>query len=174
MFITLIVLLKTTLFLGDSFELLAHSIGRPYPSVKWLKDGRELARTNQIYKTRLNGQGDYILAVDCVVAKTSGTFTFVATNSAGEIRADTRIVIVRKVGGQSGANEGEAPAFQEPLADVIVGIGKPLSLKCKLSGQPAPSVGWFFTSDADQVRILTDFNKKIIIFIHILYKEKSM
>lgn len=137
---------------GDKLEILAHAIGSPTPIIKWLKDGRELARTNQIYKTRLNGQGDYLLEVECCVAKTSGKFTFVASNTQGEIRADTNVIVVKKsTTFTTDQVEEKAPEFTEPLSDVVVGLGKPLSLKCKLNGNPAScSVGWFFTSDSDQ------------------------
>lgn len=139
-----------TLFLGDPLELLAHAVGNPTPTIKWLKDGRELTRTNQIYKTRINGQGDHILEVDCVVAKTAGKISFVASNSEGEIRTDTRLIVLKKTSHSTQGQSDVEPQFLEPLQDIVVGIGKPLSLKCKLGGNPAPSVGWFFTSDSDE------------------------
>lgn len=76
--------------------MLARAVGIPTPQCKWLKDGRELARTNQIYRTRLTADGDYLLEVDCAVAKTSGTFAFVASNSCGQIVAETSVCVVKK------------------------------------------------------------------------------
>lgn len=135
---------------GDRLEISAHIFANPVCQVKWMKDGRELVRSNQIYHQRLTPDGDYLLEAERAVAKTSGLFTFAAWNQLGEVRAETKVQVVKKSALSENEKEESIPKFVEPLMDTIVALGKPLSLKCKLSGgESQTSIGWFFTSDAD-------------------------
>ncbi|KAI6223322.1 hypothetical protein M3Y95_00877500 [Aphelenchoides besseyi] len=130
---------------GQPIELRAHAIGSGI-TTKWLKDNKEITRTNPAYKIRVMTNGDQLLDIDCALPRTAGTFSFVASNSNGEIRCDTKIEVSgRKLSSIVNQKQTE-PKFVESLKDVYVALGKPLTLRCSFEGDPS-SVEWFFVDD---------------------------
>ncbi|KAI6180537.1 hypothetical protein M3Y98_00731100 [Aphelenchoides besseyi] len=130
---------------GQTIALRAHAIGSDI-TTKWLKDNKEIMRTNPAYKIRVLANGDQLLNIDCALPRTAGIFSFVASNSNGEIRCDTKIEVSgRKLPSIVNQKQTE-PKFVESLKDVYVPLEKPLTLRCSFEGDPS-SVEWFFVDD---------------------------
>ncbi|KAI6227724.1 hypothetical protein M3Y99_01223100 [Aphelenchoides fujianensis] len=132
---------------GTPIELRGHAVGGGGAlTMKWLKDGREIARTNKAYRIRVAAGGEHVLEIECALQRTAGVFTLVASNSEGEARADTRIEVSgRKV--LSAPTETFAPRFVDPLKDQYVPLGKPVALGCSFESSPEATIEWFFVDD---------------------------
>ncbi|KAH7700895.1 TTN-1 protein, partial [Aphelenchoides avenae] len=81
---------------GSRIELFAKAKGEPTPNVRWLKDGREIVKGTKAYETRVTGNGEHVLLIECAVLKSSGTFTCIAENGAGSISCDTVVHVVKQ------------------------------------------------------------------------------
>ncbi|ETN72289.1 hypothetical protein NECAME_13906, partial [Necator americanus] len=138
---------------GGQFKLIAKAVGEPKPSIIWKKDGREVLRTNRLYKTYLTGDGESHLLVECVVSKTSGIFTCIAHNIHGEAESETQVIVHR---GMTTAPLAEKPTFSQPLKDLGVVTGHPVTLSCKVHGVPEPELKWYYIDDAGNVTSLTE------------------
>ncbi|KAI1719913.1 immunoglobulin i-set domain-containing protein [Ditylenchus destructor] len=133
---------------GAGLQLYAKAIGDPLPTIKWLKDGKELGVLNKNYQFRVTGSGEHVLDIPCAVLKTSGEFTCVAKNGAGSTKAVTQVVVTKKSPMNSESTE-ESPSFVEVLTDTRVESSQPVTLRCKIAGMPEPELGWFFTGDSN-------------------------
>ncbi|VDP02270.1 unnamed protein product [Heligmosomoides polygyrus] len=138
---------------GGQIKLIAKAVGEPKPTITWKKDGREVLRTNRLYKTYLTGDGESHLVVECVVSKTSGIFTCIAHNVHGEAEAETQVFVHRT---KSTLPVAEKPAFSQHLKDTGVVTGHPVTLSCKVHGVPDPELKWYYIDDAGNVTSLTD------------------
>ncbi|VDM83339.1 unnamed protein product [Strongylus vulgaris] len=103
----------------------------------WRKDGREVLRTNKLYKTYLTGDGESHLLVECAVSKTSGIFTCVAHNIHGDAETETQIIVHR---GKTVVQTAEKPTFTQDLKDLGVVTGHPVTLTCKVAELKADCV----------------------------------
>ncbi|KAK6047730.1 immunoglobulin I-set domain protein [Cooperia oncophora] len=138
---------------GGQFKLVAKAVGEPKPTLTWKKDGREVLRTNRLYKTYLTGDGESHLVVECVVSKTSGIFSCIAHNIHGEAVSETQVFVHR---GKTSLPAAEKPAFSEHLKDTGVVAGHPVTLGCKVHGVPEPELKWYYIDDAGNITCLTD------------------
>uniref|UniRef100_A0A1I7X1T1 Ig-like domain-containing protein n=1 Tax=Heterorhabditis bacteriophora TaxID=37862 RepID=A0A1I7X1T1_HETBA len=109
---------------GGQFKLIAKATGDPKPIVTWKKEGRDILRTNRLYKSYVTGDGESHLIVECVVSKTSGIFSCFAQNTHGEVE-----VIVQRT--KTVPVITEAPIFTQNLKDMGVVTGHPVTLSCK-------------------------------------------
>ncbi|CAB3396936.1 unnamed protein product [Caenorhabditis bovis] len=130
---------------GGQFTLVAKAVGEPKPMVTWLKDGREILRTNRIYRHFVTGDGESHLTAECVVSKTSGIFSCRAENTNGEVIAETQVIVQRKKSIHDASNV--APAFTTKLTDMGIVNGHPAVLSCYVTGVPEPTVEWFYIDD---------------------------
>ncbi|KAJ1359849.1 hypothetical protein KIN20_018667 [Parelaphostrongylus tenuis] len=138
---------------GGQFKLIAKAVGDPRPIITWKKDGREVQRTNRLYKTYVTGDGESHLLVECVVSKTSGIFSCIAHNVHGEAEAETQVIVHK---GVTAAPAAEKPDFSQHLKDLGVVTGHPVTLSCKVRGVPEPELKWFYINDDGKVTCLTD------------------
>uniref|UniRef100_A0A158PAH4 TITIN n=1 Tax=Angiostrongylus cantonensis TaxID=6313 RepID=A0A158PAH4_ANGCA len=113
---------------GGQFKLIAKAVGDPRPIITWKKDGREVQRTNRLYKTYVTGDGESHLLVECVVSKTSGIFSCTAHNVHGEAETETQVIVHR---GLAATPAAEKPDFSQHLKDLGVVTGHPVTLTCK-------------------------------------------
>ncbi|CAI2354591.1 unnamed protein product [Caenorhabditis sp. 36 PRJEB53466] len=138
---------------SGQFTLVAKAIGEPKPVVTWLKDGREILRTNRIYRHFVTGDGESHLLAECVVSKTSGIFSCKATNPSGTVIAETQVIVQRMKPASEHANV--APKFTIPLTDMGIVNGHPTTLSCNVTGSPEPTLEWIYTDDSGNKTNLT-------------------
>ena len=138
---------KITVTEGNKVEVVAKAVGEPTPTTTWMRDGKEISRHNKACRTWLTGNGETVLEIECAVMKSSGKYSCVAVNSEGEDVVETEIIVTKKklVTIQS---TPKSPKFIEPLADFGVVSGHPATLKCTVTGEPEPSLQWFFIDDS--------------------------
>ncbi|KAE9553836.1 hypothetical protein FO519_002966 [Halicephalobus sp. NKZ332] len=138
---------KITVSEGNKVEVIAKAVGEPTPTTTWMRDGREISRQNKACRTWLTGTGETVLEIECAVMKSSGKYSCVAVNSEGEDIVETEIVVTKKklVTIQS---TPKPPKFTEPLSDFGVVSGHPATLKCTVTGDPEPTLQWFFIDDS--------------------------
>uniref|UniRef100_A0A914Q9F2 Ig-like domain-containing protein n=1 Tax=Panagrolaimus davidi TaxID=227884 RepID=A0A914Q9F2_9BILA len=147
---------KITVNEGTKVEMTAKAIGNPNPTLKWLKDGKEISRTNKSYKMWLKGNGESVLEIECAVSKSAAKFTCVATNSEGIAETETELVVQRKINSLlkkeiehvTLQTNPVPPKFISELTDIGITSGHPATLKCKITGDPEPTLRWFFVDDS--------------------------
>ncbi|XP_066048296.1 hemicentin-1 [Chamaea fasciata] len=105
--------------------------GIPTPAINWRKDNMLLRDTVGKYQTVPGGD----LILDNVVPEDSGSYTCIATNTAGE---DTHTVAL---------TVHVLPAFTELPGDVALTKGEQLRLTCKATGIPVPRITWTFNNN---------------------------
>ncbi|CAD5224126.1 unnamed protein product [Bursaphelenchus okinawaensis] len=142
---------------GSPLELRVKVKGYPTPNVKWLKDGKEIARTNRSYHTRVTGDGQYVLLIECAILKTSGTFTCVASNKHGHSECHTQLKVKKRASFKS-TGESLPPIFASKPSNLTVTAGSPASFKCQVTGNPVPTISWLFV-DTNNNKHLLEFEQ---------------
>lgn len=56
----------------------------------------QIVKGTKAYETRVTGNGEHVLLIECAVLKSSGTFTCIAENGAGSISCDTVVHVVKQ------------------------------------------------------------------------------
>ncbi|CEF63978.1 Unc-89 [Strongyloides ratti] len=131
---------------GKKLDVIVKAVGNPVPHISWMKDGKCLTRSNKIYQTRLIGNGEAVLTIDCPVLKSSGAFTCIAENIHGKETFEFNIIVTRSAFDLT-SDIDEPPKFVKELVDVGVINNDSIELECELTGFPEPSVEWLFIND---------------------------
>lgn len=126
---------------GDSFTFKCCVIGQPMPSVEWFKDGIP-AKNNPDYRTTFDN-GLCTLSIDETLADDSATFICRAKNCVGSTETKCRLVVKET----DRANILIPPNFIKLLETCAVVQGSPFELRCKVEGNPLPTVQWFRNMD---------------------------
>lgn len=95
--------------------------GSPTPSVQWYKDG-----------TLLSGATTTTLTLSNVAQSAAGTYSAVATNSAGSVTSN----------GASLSVSGSAPTFTLQPVSQVINAGQTFTLTVAVSGSPTPALQW--------------------------------
>uniref|UniRef100_A0A8C3DQA4 Hemicentin-1 n=1 Tax=Corvus moneduloides TaxID=1196302 RepID=A0A8C3DQA4_CORMO len=130
--------------------------GIPTPTINWRKDNMLLRETVGKYQTVPGGD----LILDNVVPEDSGSYTCIATNTAGE---DTHTVTL---------TVHVLPAFTELPGDVALTKGEQLRLTCKATGIPVPRITWTFNNNIIPAQY-DDVNGHSELLIERVSKEDS-
>ncbi|KAM4896067.1 hemicentin-1 [Sylvia borin] len=130
--------------------------GIPTPAINWRKDNMLLRDTVGKYQTVPGGD----LILDNVVPEDSGSYTCIATNTAGE---DTHTVTL---------TVHVLPAFTELPGDVALTKGEQLRLTCKATGIPVPRITWTFNNNIIPAQY-DDVNGHSELLIERVSKEDS-
>lgn len=125
---------KSTLTLRSSYT------GTPEPTIKWLKNGKELAVDDDISISTENGTTTLI--VRNVDRKRAGKYEVVAANEVGESKASASIT----VSDSEVSDELLAPEFIEPLQPKTVLLDEVFILEAMVQSNPESSFQWFFNS----------------------------
>jgi hypothetical protein len=108
---------------GGNVTFTAAATGTPSPTFQWRKNG-----------ANISGATSATLVLTNVQSASAGTYTFMATNSAGSVVSSGAVLTV------SGA--ASAPAFTtQPLSSAIF-VGGSVSFIAVASGSPTPSYQW--------------------------------
>uniref|UniRef100_A0A146M4S1 receptor protein-tyrosine kinase n=3 Tax=Lygus hesperus TaxID=30085 RepID=A0A146M4S1_LYGHE len=109
---------------GDNCTLFCSAYGIPLPSVKWLKDGAEMASTPQ------NSQLDLI----SITKNDSGNYTCEISNANGTIRHTTQLSVFD--------SKDEMPIIIETPTNMNVSKGQDAIFDCKVAPDPPSSIKW--------------------------------
>ncbi|KAL7299328.1 hypothetical protein TKK_0007906 [Trichogramma kaykai] len=123
---------------GDQFKFECHVIGQPRPKVSWFKDEIEIMQ-NPDYSIYHNDDGFCSLIIQETFAEDSGIFSCSATNSAGS----TEIKAKLEVKESSTKYPFSPPVFITKFNDEPAVEGSRYELRCKVKGNPMPTVQWF-------------------------------
>ncbi|PAA82228.1 hypothetical protein BOX15_Mlig016532g1 [Macrostomum lignano] len=121
---------------GERLQLRAEFEGDPTPEVTWFRDDLRLAASPPRISIRTGG-GSSTCTIDPLEPRDEGLYSVQIRNPAG-VQKTVCNVGVRPL--------GEAPTFLSPLMDETVAEGSQLRLTCRISGQPAPEVAWYFNN----------------------------
>ncbi|KAI1702784.1 immunoglobulin domain-containing protein [Ditylenchus destructor] len=129
------------------FECLPY--GNPFPAIKWLKDGIELAPGDGIQMEALP-DGTQKLIVSNVDFLSEGFFRCVATNPHGtaSTKAELKVIGDRepKTNGvleNGGPPEESKPRIRRGLYPQSIHQGSPVEMTVCVTGWPTPTVKWF-------------------------------
>lgn len=114
-----------TVTAGASISLTVTATGTPAPTLQWWKDGAPLA-----------GATGATYAVASARPADAGTYSVVATNSAGSLTSAAAQVVV------NAATVNAAPSFATQPANQTAMLGGRVSLVVAVSGTPAPTLQW--------------------------------
>lgn len=80
-----------------------------------------------------------------------------------------RVTAVNEIGPSEPSNQSNAkiskpgkkekPAFTEPLKDIAIGLGKPLTLSCFVGGFPIPEITWYKNDQVFTTRLISYENR---------------
>ncbi|XP_037292233.1 hemicentin-1 isoform X2 [Manduca sexta] len=139
---------------GQAFYLHCHPYGNPLPEVYWFRDDLPLMfYDDTMVSTEF---GEVIVAKRASVDQT-GNYSCVAKNKVGNASISYLVDVLVP-----------PPKPKDPSKEVIVSVGKPLTLACPVEGSPLPEVMWikhpYTEINKDTPRIeLTDDNFSLII-----------
>ncbi|CAL1527760.1 unnamed protein product [Lymnaea stagnalis] len=100
--------------------------GEPEPKVLWHKDGSPLNPDNRVVVS-----SDGYLTISAVKVTDAGKYTCLAINAGGEKESLPAPLTVL-----------EKPTFREMPDDIQANVDDTVELKCRSSGDPAPTIQW--------------------------------
>ncbi|XP_014257942.1 obscurin isoform X8 [Cimex lectularius] len=109
--------------------------GRPHPTAKWYKDGKELGKSDR-YKI-LDDNGVYSLEIINCQLDDSAEYKVVVSNVLGEASDMAKLKIIP-------ANDFRLPQITTPLVNTNVNKGDKVELKVVLTADPIPEIKWQF------------------------------
>ncbi|XP_035380264.1 palladin isoform X3 [Electrophorus electricus] len=142
-------------------------IGEPKPKVYWFKDGKQISKQSEHYRTSRDPDGTCSLHTAAASLDDDGNYTIMASNPAGRMSCTGRMMVqaVNQRGrsqrstpghirrprsrsrdsGEENENIQERhfrPHFLQAPGDLIVQEGKLCRMDCKVSGLPTPDLIW--------------------------------
>uniref|UniRef100_A0A9J2P3W7 Immunoglobulin I-set domain protein n=1 Tax=Ascaris lumbricoides TaxID=6252 RepID=A0A9J2P3W7_ASCLU len=122
---------------GEPIELTAKVEGQPR-QVKWYKNGQEISPDARIQLIENKDSGEYTLRIAKSIPSDGAAYRVVLSNERGEVQSSALAhVKAKKVEPVT-----SAAVFVTPLEDVDVPEGDTLTLKCKVAGEPMPTIRW--------------------------------
>lgn len=135
-------------------------MGVPEPTIRWLKNGKEIVIDTDATISTENGISELI--IQNMDRKRGGKYEIVAVNEAGESRASGSVTVSDDVP----SNELLAPHFIQPLQPKTVLIDDVVILETCVQSQPDASFQWFCNSMpitiTETKRIHTQNNRSVL------------
>lgn len=107
-------------------------------TVKWFKNGQEVSPSDRI-QLKSNDNGEYELHIPEALPSDGAAYRVVFQTDDGEVHSGC-VAHVRPKKEEAATSPA---AFITPLQDTTIPEGEILTLKCQVSGQPAPTVKWY-------------------------------
>ncbi|XP_075037078.1 obscurin-like protein 1 isoform X4 [Mixophyes fleayi] len=123
---------------GQSAELSCRVSGKPEPTIRWEKDGRNLEEIFDGSHYRLSPDG-HSLNISHVRPPDAGVYVCRASNSVGQSLAAAVLLV------DPTPRQGPEPMPGDPPAQVkvfTVNEGKHAKLRCLVTGKPRPEIVW--------------------------------
>lgn len=155
---------KSTLTLRSSYT------GTPEPSIKWLKNSKEVAIEDDV--TIITQDGITTLTVRNVDRKRAGKYEVVAINEAGESRASGSVM----VSDDNAPDELIPPYFIEPLQPKTVLSDEVVILESSVQSYPDASFQWFCNSTPvtqTEIRRIHSQNNRSVLYIECFTVEND-
>ncbi|HUJ44066.1 MAG TPA: immunoglobulin domain-containing protein [Opitutaceae bacterium] len=112
-----------TATVGSSVTFTAAASGSPTPSYRWRKNG-----------VNISGATSSSYRIASVTTSSAGTYTVVATNSAGSATSNGAVLTVKSA--------GTAPSFTVQPMSLTATVGTSVTFTAVASGSPAPTYQW--------------------------------
>lgn len=123
--------------LGAKFDVKV--LGFPKPTLKWLKDDKEVDVKQTPFVYTENPDGSASLIITEVKPGDSGKYQVVATNPLGTTASVAALDVVPPVNDKS---DEEAPTWVTPLQDAVAEEGGQLAITGKFRANPIPEIYW--------------------------------
>lgn len=149
---------------GETIEFECVVAGAPWPTVKWFLNNAEIFENDRIQFVRNGDDGQVKLVLKNVSSDDKGVYTVKATNSAGEAKCFSHL-IVKAVNAPENlllqnnfhaANEVDerhkCPTFKEKFGDKVADIDDTVKFECIIVGKPMPKIKWFYNDRPVQGR----------------------
>uniref|UniRef100_A0A914I5C8 Muscle M-line assembly protein unc-89 n=1 Tax=Globodera rostochiensis TaxID=31243 RepID=A0A914I5C8_GLORO len=137
---------------GQPLKLHCKVEGIPTPELVWYKDGEQVRPSERVQLERDVDGNAYLIIPKCTLDD-DGVYRVIATNPHGTAY-DKCTITVKKAALEEGplVPEGakemaKAPKLVEPLENVKCPEGTEFVLRCRFSGEPAPTIKWFKDGD---------------------------
>lgn len=118
-----------------SFE--AQVEGLPHPSIKWLRNGKELIPDGKHIISTLGPDGLALLQLDSADISDAGEYRLIATNPFGSATSSALLSVSAPL-----SKDGDRPSFIEGLHNRTVEVGSPVKVDVVVSGSPSPTLKW--------------------------------
>jgi hypothetical protein len=116
---------------GSSLTLECHVTGTPSPTISWFRGDQNIDRSPDYILSFVDGV--CALRVRKVVKEQhGGEYTCKAANSAGDVATAARVQVITV----------HKPAFTEFLKDQSAREGTSVTLQCRFTGEPPPTIQW--------------------------------
>lgn len=126
---------STIIKVNDILELKCKVTGEPKPTIKWFKDNKEIKPTSL---TKLTQDGPVCILKTIKCTKNDvGVYKCVATNPAGSAECEAAITLEEE------KPKEKKPEFEEIFQSISLKPNDVLELKCKVTGEPKPTIQWF-------------------------------
>nr|CRZ24661.1 BMA-UNC-89, isoform b [Brugia malayi] len=123
---------------GEPIKLSIKVEGQP-KTVKWFKNGQEIKPDDRVQITENPETGVYTLTIPESLASDDAAYRVVLSNRLGEVQSGS----ISRVKSKKIEPIISAATFITPLEDVVLPEGANLTLKCKVSGEPTPTLKWY-------------------------------
>ncbi|KAI6221796.1 Immunoglobulin I-set and Fibronectin domain containing protein [Aphelenchoides fujianensis] len=127
---------------GSEIQLVCTISGSPTPRIEWRKDDMPIFFANFRYDN-----GVATLIIDRAERWHSGVYSCTAANQFGSCRSTGVLYVQPSVESKTGP-----PRIEEPLTNVTLVAGRELTLECRASGTPMPTITWY----KDGIKMLPD------------------
>uniref|UniRef100_A0A8C4R3X0 Ig-like domain-containing protein n=1 Tax=Eptatretus burgeri TaxID=7764 RepID=A0A8C4R3X0_EPTBU len=120
--------LNITVVEGNSVSLYCNVTGSPIPKLTWLKNDLPLPISSHLHPTSTR----HIMRIAHALAAYAATYTCVASNRAGVVQKKFHLLVQVR------------PQLEDEgsMKEMLVVKGTAISISCKASGTPPPSVSW--------------------------------
>ena len=118
---------------GAKMTLQVEYSSRPAPTVKWFRDGTQLAEEDEVNCVIVSDNKSLAtLSYDPVDIDQQGLYECIVENIMSSTKCDCRVFVY------------SIPKFSEKLLNLEIVENEDLVLKCQVIGHPEPKVGWSF------------------------------
>ncbi|XP_033111498.1 myopalladin-like, partial [Anneissia japonica] len=108
--------------------------GRPPPDFEWLLNGQPV-RLDRNHQVIINEGGINSLVIYYTAPADAGVYTCTAKNRAGQNQFSVNLNVEAKA-------RMVAPSFIDRIQNVAVKVNEPVTMQCKVTGTPVPTVSW--------------------------------
>ena len=122
--------------------------GEPRPEVKWLLNNQPITASDHI-KIVHDTDGTIRLEIDAVRPEDKGVYTVKATNSSGDAKCFSQLIVKSMKPPEIIKHEEvkSAPVFKEMFNDRVAFDGTSTKFECIVVGKPTPKVKWLFNGE---------------------------
>nr|XP_006823017.1 PREDICTED: titin-like [Saccoglossus kowalevskii] len=108
-------------------------IGRPHPEVKWYLEGVEIEERENV-RIEYSDSGVCVLVIKIASVGDANMYTCKATNVVGEAITKAQLIVEVAL---------RPPMFIVKPNDISAPEGVPAEMRCRVTGNPDPTIGWF-------------------------------